>query len=487
MAELLIELFSQEIPARMQARAAQDLERLFLDYLTKAGYLPEATKSFVTARRLTLVVDGLPETQPDRREERKGPKVGAPEKAIDGFLGSVGLTLDQVEIQSGKKGDFYVAVIEEKGKLTAEVIADILPAVVQDFPWPKSQRWGRKRMRWVRPLQSIVCLFDGEVVDLEVEGIKSGNQTFGHRFLAPEAITVSCFEDYAEKLERAHVMLDREQRKEVILHDAKQIAFAEGVTLNEDETLLEEVAGLVEWPVVLMGKIDETFLEVPREALMSSMAAHQKYFSVNEKDGDALAARFIVVSNMVTADGGTQIVDGNERVLRARLSDAKFFWDKDLKTPLEDRTAKLEHMVFHARLGTVAAKAVRNQVLAEKIAELIGGDPAMAARAALLAKTDLMTDMVGEFPDLQGVMGRYYAQLQGEPQPVADAIRDHYAPQGPGDACPTDKTSVAVAMADKLDTLTGFWAIDEKPTGSKDPFALRRAALGIIRLILENS
>lgn len=484
MAELLIELFSEEIPAGMQARAAADLERLVKDQFLSAGYKVTGSRAFATPRRLTLVIDGLPEAQPDRREERKGPKVGAPEKAIEGFLGSVGLTLDQLEKQSGPKGEFYVAVIEEKGRPTPEVIAEIVPDVIMNFPWPKSQRWGEGKLRWVRPLHSILCLYDGEVVDFQVEGIRSCNTSRGHRFMAPAAFEVKDFEDYVDRLSKAFVALSRDDRIEQIEEGAKGIAFANGLEVMEDRALLEEVAGLVEWPVVLMGSFDESFMEVPPEVLTSAMRSHQKYFSV-AKSG-RMQPKFIVVSNMETADGGATIVDGNERVLRARLSDAKFFWDQDRQTKLIDRVDALSDVVFHARLGNLREKVARIEELVKELAKVTSADAKKCARAARLAKADLATEMVGEFPDLQGLMGRYYAIGDGEEADVAEAIPSHYAPQGPSDDCPKDPIGVTVSLADKLDTLTGFWAIDEKPTGSKDPFALRRAALGVIRLILEN-
>jgi glycyl-tRNA synthetase beta chain len=432
------------------------------------------------------VIDGLPEAQPDRRDDRKGPKVGAPQKAMDGFLRSTGLTMEQLETQSGPKGDFYVAVIEESGRPTPEVIADIVPDVVKNFPWPKSQRWGEGTLRWVRPLHTVLCVYDGEVVDFSVEGIKSGRATRGHRFMAPDAFEVKDFEDYADKLKKAYVILDRDERKEIIENDAKQIAFASGLELVDDPALLDEVAGLVEWPVVLMGSFDKDFMEVPSEALTSAMRSHQKYFSLTDLKSGTMAPKFVVVSNMETADHGQKIVEGNERVLRARLADSKFFWDQDRQTKLIDRVDALSDMVFHARLGTVRDKVSRIEKLSGELSTRLGVNATQCARAALLAKADLTTEMVGEFPDLQGLMGQYYAIADGEEEAVAKAIPAHYAPQGPKDACPTDPVGVVVALSDKLDTLTGFWAIDEKPTGSKDPFALRRAALGVIRLILEN-
>lgn len=486
MAELLIELFSEEIPARMQAKAAADLERIISGDLMDAGLTHSAKKSFATPRRLTLVIDGLAEAQPDRKEERKGPKVGAPEKALNGFLGSVGLTIDQCEKRETPKGEFYFAVMDHKGRPTADVIAEILPKAIRNFPWPKSQRWGEGSLRWVRPLHTIICVFNGEVVPFSIENIDSGNTTRGHRFLSPDAFSVGSFEDYSDKLAGAHVMLNGEDRADEIHEAVKNAAFAEGFELVEDPGLLAEVSGLVEWPTVLSGAIDDEFMDVPDEVLTSSMRAHQKYFSVRNPKTGKLAPRFIFVSNNVATDGGKTIISGNERVLRARLSDAKFFWDLDCKQKLETRVDGLGAMIFHAKLGTNLQRVHRIEALAGKIAGMIGADETHAKRAAKLAKADLITEMVGEFPELQGLMGRYYALNDGEDDAVANAIRDHYAPQGPGDSCPTDKVAIAVSLADKIDTLAGFFGIDEKPTGSKDPYALRRAALGVIRLVLEN-
>ena len=496
MPELLIEFFSEEIPARMQARAADDLKRLVTDRLAANGLTFTDAQAHSTPRRLALVIDGLPERTADVREEKKGPRVGSPEQAVQGFLKSAGLTsLDQCEqrdlTSTGGKGVFYFAVTEKKGRATAEVLAEIIPAVMADFPWPKSMRWGTSTVRWVRPLHSIVAVFGGKVLDgaYDLGGTQGklafGNSTRGHRFLSPDAFTVENFADYKEKLRAAHVILDREERKAKIKADAEALAAKEGLTLSPDDGLLEEVAGLVEWPVVLIGSIDETFMDVPSEVLITSMRTHQKYFAVLDKDG-RMAPRFVVVANMVTTDGGKAIVAGNERVLRARLSDAKFFWDQDRKTKLEDRVAKLAAITFHAKLGTVSEKVTRVQVLAAEIARAIGADANAATRAALLSKADLVTEVVGEFPEVQGIMGRYYALGEGENPVVAEAIAEHYKPLGPSDSCPKAPVSVSVALADKLDTLVGFFAIDEKPTGSKDPYALRRAALGIIRLILEN-
>ncbi len=492
MTELLIEFFSEEIPARMQARAADDLKRLVTEKLAANGLAFTKAEAHSTPRRLALVVDGLAERTADVREEKKGPRLGSPEQAVAGFLKSTGLdSLDQCEQRDTGKGVFYFAVTEKKGRETADVLAEIIPAAMAELPWPKSMRWGTGTVRWVRPLHSIIALFGGRVLDggYEIGGtqgrIAFGNATRGHRFLAPDAVTVESFADYKEKLRAAKVMLDREERKARIKADAEALAAAQGLTLSPDDALLEEVAGLVEWPVVLMGEIDESFMDVPSEVLITSMRTHQKYFAVLDAAG-RMAPRFIVVANTETVDGGKAVVAGNERVLRARLSDAKFFWDQDRKTKLEARVPALEKITFHAKLGTVAEKVTRVQLLAAEIARAIGADSDAASRAALLCKADLVTEVVGEFPEVQGIMGRYYALGQGESADVANAIADHYKPLGPSDSCPTAPVSVAVALADKIDTLVGFFAIDEKPTGSKDPYALRRAALGVIRLVLEN-
>ncbi|QFU15843.1 glycine--tRNA ligase subunit beta [Microvirga thermotolerans] len=498
MPDLLLELFSEEIPARMQRRAAEDLKKLVTDALVERGFVYEGAKAFATPRRLALNVVGLPVKGQDVREERKGPRVGAPEAAIQGFLKSAGLaSLDQARIEKDpKKGEFYVALIERPGRATQEVLAEIVPQIVRSFPWPKSMRWGAASrepgsLRWVRPLQSIVCTFgpeteEPEVVRFSIDGIESGDVTYGHRFMAPGPIRVRRFDDYAPALERAKVVLDADRRKDMILHDARDLAFAQGLELVEDEGLLEEVAGLVEWPVVLMGSFDEAFLDIPPEVIRATIRANQKCFVLRDPRTDKLANRFILVSNLAAKDGGRTIVGGNERVVRARLSDAKFFWETDRKVKLEDRLEKLKTIVFHEKLGTQYERVERIAALAKEIAPLVGANPAEAERAARLAKADLVTEMVGEFPELQGLMGRYYAAIQGEPVGVAAAIEEHYKPLGPSDRVPTDPVSVAVALADKIDTLVGFWAMDEKPTGSKDPYALRRAALGVIRLVLEN-
>ena len=486
MAELLLELFSEEIPARMQTRAAADLKRLVEDGLKKAGLDWSKSEALVTPRRLCLVVDGLPEKQPDVKDERKGPQVGAPEQAVNGFLGSLGgLTLDDCEQRDVKGKTFYFAVIEKKGEPTAAVLPDLLGAALDALPWPKSMRWGAGQKRWVRPLHNILCLFDGAVVPVGYESLDANQHTYGHRFLNPDAIAVTDFADYRAKLAAAHVMLCPSERRAEIVSQAEKVAEQAGYTLKPDEGLLQEVTGLVEWPVVLMGDIEAEFMELPPEVLSDTMRTHQKYFTVLNADG-TIAPKFMMVSNQVASDGGAAIIAGNERVLRARLSDAKFFWDQDRKVTLESRAGQLKDIVFHAKLGTVADKVGRMVSLAGFLAEKIGADKAQAERAAELSKCDLVTGMVYEIPEVQGIMGRYYALHDGEAAEVADAIADHYSPAGPSDDCPTAPVSIAVAMADKLDALAGFWSIDEKPTGSKDPFALRRAALGVIRLIVEN-
>lgn len=484
--ELLLELFSEEIPARMQAMAAETLQKLVGDGLAKAGFSSLESRAHVTPRRLVLVIDGLPAATPDIAEERKGPRVDAPAKALEGFLGANGVTFEQCEQRETPKGTFLFVMVEKKGRPTADVLKEVIEGAMAAFPWPKSMRWSDNPARWVRPLHSILCLFGGAVVPVSFARVAAGNTTRGHRFMAPDAFAVSDFADYAAKLRDAKVMLDAAERRASIEAQVAALAAAEGLTVKPDEGLVREVMGLVEWPVCLTGRIDDEFMDVPDEVLSTSMRAHQKYFSLLQADG-SLAARFVVVSNMVTADGGAQIRAGNERVLRARLSDAKFFWDQDRKVRLESRVEKLRERIFHAKLGTDHDKVDRIRALAAKIATHVpGADRALVDRAALLAKADLSTGMVGEFPELQGVIGRYYALHDGENPAVADAIAEHYSPLGPSDACPTRAVSVCVALADKIDTLVGFWGIDEKPTGSKDPFALRRAALGVIRLILEN-
>lgn len=497
MPDLLLELRSEEIPARMQRRAAEDLKKLVTDALVARGFLYEGARAFSTPRRLALHIAGLPARGEAVREERRGPRVGAPEAAVQGFLKGAGLaSLDQATtVTDPKKGEFYLAVIERPGRETLDVLAELLPEIVKSFPWPKSMRWGAASaepgsLRWVRPLQSIVATFGPEtetpeVVPVSVAGIAAGTVTYGHRFLAPEAIEVRRFDDYIQALERAKVILDADRRKDVILHDARDLAFARGLDLVEDEGLLEEVSGLVEWPVVLMGSFDASFLDIPAEAIRATIRANQKCFVLRKGGSEDLAPAFILVSNLVATDGGQAITAGNERVVRARLSDAKFFWETDKATRLEDRLPKLDAIVFHEKLGTQGERIARIAALAKDLAPRVGADPALAERAARLAKADLVTEMVGEFPELQGLMGRKYAALQGEHDSVCAAIEEHYKPLGPSDRVPTDPVSIAVALADKLDTLAGFWAIDEKPTGSKDPFALRRAALGVIRLILD--
>ena len=492
MPDMLLELFSEEIPARMQAQAAKDLERLTVGALTERGFLFEGIKAFAGPRRLTLAIIGLPPEQKDVREELKGPRTDAPQAALDGFLKKTGLTKEQLKVETTPKGDVYMAVIERKGRATPLVLAEIIPEVMGKLPWPKSMRWKPGNpVRWVRPLHSILATFDGEVVPFEFAGIASGNTTKGHRFLSSGEITARRFEDYEAALKKAHVVLDATERAEIISNDLKQKAFALGLEPIEDIGLLAEVSGLAEWPVVLIGTIQDEFMDVPAEILQTSMRTHQKYFSLREPptSGDKpgkMANRFALVANMLTKDGGKEIVAGNERVLRARLSDAKFFWDEDRKKTLDSRVDKLKGIVFHAKLGTQFERVERIEKLAGEIAAQIGADVAKAKRAARLAKADLTSGVVGEFPELQGVMGRYYAQHDKEDAAVADAVRDHYKPVGPSDAVPTEKVSIAVALADKLDALTGFFAAGEKPTGSGDPFALRRAALGIIRILLEN-
>jgi len=492
MPDLLIEFLSEEIPARMQARAADDLRKLVTDRLVEAGLVYEGAKAFATPRRLALSVHGIPARQPDIKDERKGPKVGAPEQAIAGFLKAAGLkSIDEAKVQADKKGDFYVAVIDKPGREAVEVIKDVLHATIATFPWPKSMRWGAGKLKWVRPLHSILATFGPEteepvIVPLDIDGIKAGDETRGHRFMAPGAIKVRRFDDYIAKLEAAKVVLDPARRADIIRADAKNLAFAQGFELVEDEGLLSEVAGLVEWPVTMMGSFDQAFLSIPGEVIRATIRTNQKCFVLRDPQSAKLVNKFILVANEEASDGGKAIVAGNERVIRARLSDAKFFYDTDLKTRLEDRLPKFEQIVFHEKLGTQAERIARITALAGQLAPIVGADPAQAERAAQLCKTDLLTDVVGEFPELQGLMGRYYAEAQGEDEAVAHAAEDHYKPKGPDDLVPGDPVSIAVALADKIDTLVGFWAIDEKPTGSKDPYALRRAALGVIRIVIEN-
>ena len=486
MAELLLEILSEEIPARMQARATDDLKRLVCDGLKQAGLAFTSAEAFATPRRLALVVDGLSEKQPDVSEERRGPRADAPEKAMAGFKGSLpeGAVIEERETPKGK---FLFATVDIKGRATAEVLGGILESALAGLPWPKSMRWASYELRWVRPVHSMIALFAGAPVAVTLGPVSAGTATAGHRFMAPEPFEVKDFADYRDKLFNAKVMLDAAKRRAQIEADADGLAAAQGLTVKQDPMLLDEVTGLVEWPVVLMGGIDDTFMSLPPEVLTTSMRSHQKYFSCLDADGE-LANRFIVVANMETEDDGAAIVAGNERVLRARLADAKFFWDQDRKTSLASKAPALKDRVFHAKLGTMDEKVDRMQALVAEIAAFVpGANKDRVRSAARLAKADLSTGMVGEFPELQGIMGRYYARHDGESEEVADAIAEHYSPLGPNDACPSKPESVCVALADKIDSLVGFFAIDEKPTGSKDPFALRRAALGVIRLILENN
>jgi glycyl-tRNA synthetase beta chain len=494
MPDLLIELFSEEIPARMQAKAAQDLRARLTDALVEAGLTYAGAAAFSTPRRLTLTVQGLLATSPTTSEERKGPRVDAPDKAIEGFLRGAGVTREDLEVRDEKKGQVYFATITRPGRPASEIVAEELEKLIRNFPWPKSMRWGEGSLRWVRPLHSILCILTGDdgeaqVVEMKVDGIRAGNTTRGHRFMAPDAFSVASFEDYAAKLKRAHVVLDANERAEAIWQDATNQAFAAGFEVVEDRGLLAEVAGLVEWPVVLMGRIGDAFLDLPPEVLQTSMREHQKFFSVrNPRTGRI--ERFVTVANVETADHGATILAGNQKVLAARLSDAKFFWENDLRTVrekgLEGMAEGLRDVTFHNKLGSQADRVARIAALAREIAPLVGAKPDLAAEAARVCKADLQSEMVGEFPELQGLMGRYYAQAAGHDDGVPEACEEHYKPLGPGDAVPSAPVSVAVALADKIDTLTGFWAIDEKPTGSKDPYALRRAALGVIRLVLGN-
>ena len=492
MPELLVELFSEEIPARMQRKAAEDLKKAVTNALVDAGLVYEGAKAFVTPRRLALTVTGLPARSPDTREERKGPRVGSPQQAIDGFLKAAGLSsIEQAKIESDpKKGEFYVAHIDKKGADATDILATLLPKVITGFDWPKSMQWGNGGLTWVRPLRAITATFGTDndepvVIPFKSNTVVAGQTTYGHRFLAPQAIRVRRFDDYVQALEKAKVVLDIDRRKEIIRADADNLAFAQGLTVIHDEGLLEEVAGLVEWPVVMMGSFDPAFLEVPEEAIIATIRANQKCFCLRDSSGK-LAPFFIITSNQVAEDGGKTITAGNERVIRARLSDARFFYNQDLALPLEHGLPKLEESVFHAKLGTEFQRVERIVKLAAEIAPQVGANVEQAKRAAMLAKADLVTGMVGEFPELQGTMGRYYALAQGEPTAIANAVADHYKPLGPTDLVPGEPVAIAVALADKLDMLTGFWSIDEKPTGSRDPFALRRAALGVIRIVTDN-
>jgi glycyl-tRNA synthetase beta chain len=491
--DLLLEFFSEEIPARMQPRATEDLRKLVTDRLVAAGLHYEGARAFVTPRRLALAVAGVPVRQPDLREEKKGPRVGAPEGAIQGFLKGAGLkSISEAKVEKdAKKGDFYVAVIEKPGRPAIDVIAEIVPDVVKSFPWPKSMRWGAGELRWVRPLHSIVATFGPEteepdIVRFALDGVAVGDTTYGHRFMAPAAIKVRRLADYVAKLEAAKVVLDPARRQDMILADARNLAFAQGFELVDDPGLLAEVAGLVEWPVVLMGAFDAAFLSIPSEVIRATIRNNQKCFVLRGRSSPALAAKFILVANIEAADGGKAIVAGSERVIHARLADARFFYETDLKARLEERLEKFKQIVFHEKLGTQWERIARIERLAGELAPLVGAEPAKARRAARLAKADLLTEVVGEFPELQGLMGKYYALAQREDASVAAACEEHYKPLGQADSVATDPVSVAVALADKLDMLVGFWAIDEKPTGSKDPYGLRRAALGVIRSILEN-
>jgi glycyl-tRNA synthetase beta chain len=518
MPDLLLELFSEEIPARMQAKAADDLRRMVTDRLVAEGLVYEGAKAFATPRRLALTVHGIPARQSDLKEERRGPRVGGPDAAIQGFLKATGLSsISEAKIQPDKKGDFYIALIEKPGRATIDVLAEMLPVIIRTFPWPKSMRWGARSAKsgslvWVRPLHAITATFgleteEPDVVKFSVDGIEAGQTTYGHRFMAPAPISVRRFEDYEEKLLAAKVVLDPARRKDVILTDAKQLAFAQNLELVEDQGLLDEVAGLVEWPVVMMGTFEQEYLAIPDEVIRATIRNNQKCFVVRDPKTGKLTNKFIVTANIEASDGGKVIVAGNERVIRARLSDAKFFHDTDLKTKLEDRLPKFDSIVFHEKLGTQGERIKRIERLAGEIAATLWKQRATffqgkflnssdfateqdyiraVNRAAHLAKADLLTEVVGEFPELQGLMGKYYALAQGEHASVAAACEEHYKPQGPNDRVPTDPVSVAVALADKIDTLIGFWVIGEKPTGSKDPFALRRAALGVIRLIIEH-
>jgi len=492
MPDLLIELFSEEIPARMQARAAEDLKKRMTDGLVEAGLTYAHAAAFSTPRRLALAVEGLLAESPTLREERKGPKVGAPDKAVDGFLRGAGITRDQLEERDTPKGAVYFATIEKPGRPAAEIVAEVLEATIRNFPWPKSMRWGAGNLRWVRPLHSILCILSDEngarVVPLDVDGIAAGDSTEGHRFMAPGRFSVSSFDDYQAKLKRAHVILSSAERAEHIWADATNGAFAAGLEVVEDKGLLSEVAGLVEWPVVLMGEIGADFLDLPPEVLQTSMKEHQKFFSVRDPKSGRIV-KFVTVANRETADQGATILAGNQKVLAARLSDAKFFWENDLRVAKSDISAwteTLENVTFHNRLGSQGERIRRIAALARELAPAVGAERGAAKQAAELAKADLSSEMVYEFPELQGVMGRYYIAAAGHAPEIAAVAEEHYSPLGPSDDVPTAPLSVTVALADKLDTLTGFWAIDEKPTGSKDPFALRRAALGVIRLVLAN-
>ncbi|PQZ83122.1 MULTISPECIES: glycine--tRNA ligase subunit beta [unclassified Brevundimonas] len=483
MPQLLLEIFSEEIPARMQQGAARDLERMVSDRLKAAGLTWEALNVFAGPRRLTLVIDGLPTAADDRNEEVKGPKTSAPAQALEGFLRKTGLTQDQLVERDG----VWFAEISSKGRQTTEVFAEAVDQIVRSFPWPKSMRWGTGTLRWVRPIKRIIALFDGAVVPFEIDGIHSGDVTEGHRFLGSgKPFAVKDFADYRAKLEKEYVLLDVADRKLRILEGAKAACATRGLVLVDDDGLLDEVAGLAEWPTPILGDMDPQFLSLPPEVVRLSMKVHQKYFAVRDPSKDGLAPNFLVVANVEATDGGKALAAGNSRVLSARLNDARFFWDEDQKVGFDAWNDKLKGVTFHAKLGTLAERVDRIAALAREIAPLVGADADQAEQAARLSKADLASGMVSEFPELQGIMGGYYARLAGYPDAVADAVRDHYKPQGPGDSVPIAPVTVAVAIAEKLDTLVGFFAIDEKPTGSRDPYALRRAALGVIRLVLEN-
>jgi glycyl-tRNA synthetase beta chain len=486
MPELLLELFSEEIPARMQQRAAQDLRSLMTNALVEQGLVYEGAQAHATPRRLVVSVEGLAARTIDSREERRGPRVDASDNAIQGFLKSAGVSLADCQVVEDKKGKFYVAVIARKGRPTPDLISEIIPDLIKSFPWPKSMRWASSALRWVRPLQSILCTFDGETVPFQVDGIRAGNITRGHRFLAPQEFAARRFEDYAAGLARANVMVNAAERSQTILTEAKNLAFARRLELIEDEALLNEVSGLVEWPVVLMGEFEQSFLALPPEVIATSIKTHQKCFALKDSATGGLANKYLLVANLLPKDGGREIIAGNNRVIAARLTDAKFFWDQDRKAALESRLGLLDQITFHAKLGSQRERVRRIEVLAEDVAKQIKADTSKVKLAARLSKADLVTGAVGEFPELQGVMGRYYALAEGAEPEIADAIRDHYKPQGPSDRVPESKIAQAVALADKVDTLVGFWLIDEKPTGSKDPYALRRAALGVIRILLEH-
>lgn len=501
MPDLLLELFSEEIPARMQAKAADDLRRLVTDKLVAEGLVYEGAKAFATPRRLALTVHGIPARQPDLKTERRGPKVGGPDAAVQGFLKATGLkSLDEAKIQRDPKGDFYIALIEKAGRDAIDVLAEILPVIIRTFPWPKSMRWGARSgkpgsLSWVRPLHAITATFgleteEPDVVKFSVDGIETGQITYGHRFMAPAAISVRRFEDYEAKLKAAKVVLDAQARKDIIFADAKELTFAQGFELVEDQALLDEVSGLVEWPVVMMGSFEQEYLAIPDEVIRATIRNNQKCFVVRDPKTGKLTNRFVLTANLEAADGGKTIVAGNERVIRPRLSDAKFFYETDLRNwkekTVDQLLEKFDQIVFHEKLGKERQHVDRVVHLAVEIAPLVGADPQKVHRAAQLARADRLSEVVGEFPELQGTMGKYYALAKGEDPSVAVAIEEHYKPLGQTDGVPTDPVSIAVALADKIDMLVGFWGINEKPTGSKDPYALRRAALGVIRIILEN-